>query len=144
VRPEVAQEAREACATLRLIGKARKRVRRPTPQELARLRDYFAARDRSRRPRNSFRHCCARDCGRRSLYKRRFKSEPLWRPGRRKPVLSQTHRSIELSQVPVESTERQVSGLARDLENEAVGEPEYGTLPEVLQGTDNHVRILQS
>jgi len=46
VRPEVAQEAREACATLRLIGKARKRARRPTPQELARLRDYFAARDR--------------------------------------------------------------------------------------------------
>ena len=43
VRPEVAQEAR---ATLRLIGKARKRARRPTPQELARLRDYFAARDR--------------------------------------------------------------------------------------------------
>jgi integrase len=37
VRPEVAQEARDACATLRLIGKARKR---------ARLRDYFAARDR--------------------------------------------------------------------------------------------------
>ncbi|HEY6454025.1 MAG TPA: hypothetical protein VIY90_01960 [Steroidobacteraceae bacterium] len=46
VRPEVAQEAREACATLRLIGKARKRARRPTPQELARLRDYFARRDR--------------------------------------------------------------------------------------------------
>jgi hypothetical protein len=46
VRPEAAQEAREACATLRLIGKARKRARRPTPQELARLRDYFAARDR--------------------------------------------------------------------------------------------------
>jgi GNAT superfamily N-acetyltransferase len=46
VRPEVAQEAREACATLRLIGKARKRARRPTPQELAQLRDYFAARDR--------------------------------------------------------------------------------------------------
>ena len=45
VRPEVAQEAREACATLRLIGKARKRARRPTPQELAQLRDYFAARD---------------------------------------------------------------------------------------------------
>lgn len=46
VRPEVAPEAREACATLRLIGKARKRARRPTPQELARLRDYFAARAR--------------------------------------------------------------------------------------------------
>jgi len=46
VRPEVAQEAREACATLRLIGKARKRARRPTPQELTQLRDYFVARDR--------------------------------------------------------------------------------------------------
>jgi integrase len=46
VRPEVAQEAREACGTLRLISKARKRARRPTPTELARLREYFAARDR--------------------------------------------------------------------------------------------------
>jgi integrase len=46
VRPEVAQEAREACTTLRLIGKARKRARRPTPQELTQLRDYFVARDR--------------------------------------------------------------------------------------------------
>src|SRR5271165_3332793 len=43
VRAEVAQEAR---ATLRLIGKARKRGWRPTPQELARLCDDFAARDR--------------------------------------------------------------------------------------------------
>src|SRR5271165_4818706 len=46
VRPEVGQEARDACATLRLICKARKRARRPTPQELARLREYFAARDK--------------------------------------------------------------------------------------------------
>jgi hypothetical protein len=46
VRPEVAQEARDACATLPLIGKARKRARRPTPQELTRLREYFAARDK--------------------------------------------------------------------------------------------------
>jgi integrase len=46
VRPEVAQEAREACGTLRLISKARKRARRPTPPELARLREYFAARDK--------------------------------------------------------------------------------------------------
>ena len=29
MRPEVAQQAREACATLRFIGKARKRARRP-------------------------------------------------------------------------------------------------------------------
>jgi integrase len=46
MRPAVAQEAREACGTLRLLSKARKRARRPTLQELALLRDYFSARDR--------------------------------------------------------------------------------------------------
>jgi integrase len=46
VRPEIVQEAREACAELRLTGKARKRARRPTTDELARLRDYFARRDK--------------------------------------------------------------------------------------------------
>jgi integrase len=45
VRPEIVQEARNACAELRLIGKARKRARRPTPGELAQLRDHFARRD---------------------------------------------------------------------------------------------------
>jgi hypothetical protein len=46
VRPEIVQEAREACAELRLTGKARKRARRPTPAELDQLRDYFARRDK--------------------------------------------------------------------------------------------------
>ena len=46
VRPEIVQEARNACAELRLIGKARKRARRPTPRELEQLRDYFARRDK--------------------------------------------------------------------------------------------------
>ena len=46
VRPEIVQEAREACAELRLTGKARKRARRPTSDELTRLRDYFARRDK--------------------------------------------------------------------------------------------------
>jgi integrase len=45
VRPEIVQEAREACSELRLTGKARKRARRPTADELSRLRDYFARRD---------------------------------------------------------------------------------------------------
>ncbi|MGC2461420.1 MAG: tyrosine-type recombinase/integrase [Steroidobacteraceae bacterium] len=45
IRPEVVQQARNACRELRLIGKARKRARRPTPDELARLREYFARRD---------------------------------------------------------------------------------------------------
>ncbi|MFI4869505.1 MAG: hypothetical protein ACHQDD_09160 [Steroidobacterales bacterium] len=45
VRPEVVQEARNACRELRLIGKPRKRTRRPTPDELAPLREYFARRD---------------------------------------------------------------------------------------------------
>jgi integrase len=46
VRPEIVQEAREACSELRLTGKARKRARRPTANELARLRDYFGRRDK--------------------------------------------------------------------------------------------------
>jgi integrase len=46
VRPEIVKEAREACGELRLTGKARKRARRPTADELARLRDYFARRDK--------------------------------------------------------------------------------------------------
>jgi len=45
VRPEVVQQARNACRELRLIGRARRRARRPTPEELARLREYFARRD---------------------------------------------------------------------------------------------------
>lgn len=46
VRPEIAQEARGACGELRLIGKARKRSRRPTADELAQLRQHFDSRDR--------------------------------------------------------------------------------------------------
>jgi integrase len=46
VRPEITQEASSACRELRLIGKPRRRTRRPTASELARLRDYFVARDR--------------------------------------------------------------------------------------------------
>jgi integrase len=46
VRPEIVQQAREACSELRLTGKARKRARRPTANELARLHDYFKRRDR--------------------------------------------------------------------------------------------------
>jgi integrase len=46
VRPEIVLEARQACSELRLTGKARKRARRPTADELARLRDYFARRDK--------------------------------------------------------------------------------------------------
>ena len=46
VRPGIVQDARAACSELRLTGKARERARRPTPDELARLRDYFARRDK--------------------------------------------------------------------------------------------------
>ena len=46
MQPEIVKEARDACAELRLTGKARKRMRRPTTQELERLREYFARRDR--------------------------------------------------------------------------------------------------
>jgi integrase len=46
VRPEITQEASRACRELRLIGKPRRRARRPTADELARLREYFVGRDR--------------------------------------------------------------------------------------------------
>jgi len=46
VHPEITQEARSACRELRLVGKPRRRARRPAPDELARLREYFASRDR--------------------------------------------------------------------------------------------------
>ena len=46
VRPETTQEASSACRELRLIGKPRRRARRPTAHELARLQDYFVGRDR--------------------------------------------------------------------------------------------------
>ncbi|TLY76580.1 MAG: site-specific integrase, partial [Gammaproteobacteria bacterium] len=46
VKPEIVQEARTACRELRLIGKSRRRSRRPTPEELARLRTFFETRDR--------------------------------------------------------------------------------------------------
>jgi integrase len=46
VRPEITQEASSACRELRLIGKPRRRARRPTSDELARLREYFVGRDR--------------------------------------------------------------------------------------------------
>jgi hypothetical protein len=46
VRPEITQEASSACRELRLISKPRKCARRPTADELARLREYFACRDR--------------------------------------------------------------------------------------------------
>ena len=43
---EIVQQARTACGELRLIGKPRKRIRRPTAEELARLRDHCRGRDR--------------------------------------------------------------------------------------------------
>ena len=49
VRPEITHEARGACRELRLIAKPRRRARRPSAEELARLREYFARRDRRAR-----------------------------------------------------------------------------------------------
>jgi integrase len=46
VQPEIVKEARDACTELRLTGKARRRTRRPTPEELAQLREYFTRRDK--------------------------------------------------------------------------------------------------
>jgi hypothetical protein len=41
VHPAVVEEARTACRELRLIGKSRRRERRPTAQELTKLDEYF-------------------------------------------------------------------------------------------------------
>ncbi len=49
VRPEIAEEARSACGELRLISKSRKRSRRPTADELARLRQHCDNRDQRAR-----------------------------------------------------------------------------------------------
>jgi len=46
VRAEIVDDARDACRELRLIGKSRRRDRRPTPDELAKLDAYFSRRDR--------------------------------------------------------------------------------------------------
>jgi integrase len=46
VMPEIVQQARTACRELRLVGKPRKRTRRPTAEELKRLRGHFKSRDR--------------------------------------------------------------------------------------------------
>jgi integrase len=46
VDPKCVQEARNACRELRLIGKSKKRSRRPTPEELTKLAEFFRARDR--------------------------------------------------------------------------------------------------
>ncbi len=49
VRPEIVHQARTACRELRLVGKPRKRTRRPTAEELKRLREHFKSRDRRAR-----------------------------------------------------------------------------------------------
>jgi integrase len=46
VDPNIVEEARTACRELRLIGKSKKRDRRPTANELGRLFEYFRNRDR--------------------------------------------------------------------------------------------------
>jgi integrase len=47
IHTHIVDEARTACRELRLIAKSRRRDRRPTPDELAQLRDFFGHRDRS-------------------------------------------------------------------------------------------------
>ena len=46
VHPEFVLQTRTACGELRLIGKPKRRTRRPTAEELARLREHFLSRDR--------------------------------------------------------------------------------------------------
>jgi len=46
VSPEIVTQARSACRELRLVGKPKRRTRRPTADELARLREHFRRRDR--------------------------------------------------------------------------------------------------
>jgi integrase len=46
VNPAIVDEARTACSALKLIGRSKRRERRPTPEELDRLFEHFARRDR--------------------------------------------------------------------------------------------------
>lgn len=46
IAPSIVDEARTACRELRLIAKSRKRDRRPTPDELVRLREFFLRRNK--------------------------------------------------------------------------------------------------
>jgi hypothetical protein len=45
VNPEIVEEARTACRELKLTGKSKRRSRRPTSEELARLDEFFRRRD---------------------------------------------------------------------------------------------------
>ena len=49
VAPAIVEEARTACRELRLIGKSRRRDRRPTHEEMTKLVDYFKRRDKRAR-----------------------------------------------------------------------------------------------
>jgi integrase len=46
VSPDIVEQARSACSELRLIGKPKRRTRRPSADELVRLREHFKNRDR--------------------------------------------------------------------------------------------------
>lgn len=45
LNPAIVEEARTACRELRLVAKSRRRERRPTPDELNKLHEYFGRRD---------------------------------------------------------------------------------------------------
>jgi integrase len=47
--PDVVEEARNACRELRLLGKSKRRDRRPTAQELVKLHEYFSRWDKRAR-----------------------------------------------------------------------------------------------
>jgi len=49
---------------------------------------------------------------------------------------------VEFSQLAVERPQWQVSRLARDLEDEAVGEADGGLLPVVCECSTNRIRVL--
>jgi hypothetical protein len=55
VRPEIVQEARQACAELRLTGKARKRAPRPTPASGKEIEQQACRYGNHRAPLNSIR-----------------------------------------------------------------------------------------
>jgi integrase len=46
IDPAIVQDARNACRELRLIGRSRRRERRPSADEMAKLDEYFQRRDR--------------------------------------------------------------------------------------------------
>ena len=53
----------------------------------------------------------------------------------------QAHRTIELCEIPIECTERQVPGLSGDLQHEAVGKAKSRPFSEILGSSGYYIGV---